>query len=526
MSQRCFSRTLAASLALVCASFASRAQAQLGGPPVQYWHENVPGVWDDAVQGEHFGYAVASGDFNADGVDDLAIGVPDAQVGTIRSAGAVHVLYGRSGTALYPLGQYWYQNLIAGATNEAGDHFGSALASGDFDGDGFDDLAIGSPGETHGEDVDAGQVQVIFGSTSGLSAARGQIWHQDRPGVNGDTEIGDMFGNALAAADFNADGIDDLAVGVPGEGIPGVLFEYDQAGAVQVFYGQWGVGLVTTGANWIQQGGLVPGNVGDRDRFGQTLAAGDFNNDGVADLAIGAPAELTYSGTVSVVMGWFGFGLTRRGAQVWTQDSPGVTDTVESYDQFGFSLAAGDFNHDGFDDLAVGVPAEGVGTLGPRGGAVHVLPGTINGLTGIGSQQLTQDTGSMQDVVEGGDAFGSSLAAGDFNADGVDDLAIAAPGEGFTIDLFAVGVVHVLNGSSAGLTTAGNRLWSQSSRNVGGVASPSGLFGWGGLAAGDFDADGADDLAIGSPYDDPGIVDAGSVNVLLDLDATGDEIGP
>jgi hypothetical protein len=200
-----------------------------------------------------------------------------------------------------------------------------------------------------------------------------------------------------------------------------------------------------------------------------------------------------------------------------------VADVLEANDLFGFSLAAGDWNGDGFDDLGVGSPTERVGTLGAAG-TVHTLLGSINGLTSTGSQQVTQDTGSIQDVVEAGDLFGRALATGDFNRDGRDDLVIAATGEALTGTQYGAGVVHVLNGSSMGLASTGNRLWSQNSRNVGGVAASQSFFG-SALAVGDFDADGVDDLAVGCPYDDPGIVDAGSVNVLLDLDATGDVIG-
>lgn len=527
MSQR---RSIPTLSTLVFVLTATAASAQLGGPVVQYWHENVPGVWDDAIQNDQFGTALAVGDFNDDGVDDLAIGVPNAQVGTVLGAGAVHVLYGRVDTALYPLGQYWYQGLIrSDELNETSDWFGYALAAGDFDGDGVDDLAIGSPGEKIGGDSQAGQVQVIFGvGGSGLSNQRSQLWHQDRSGVSGETEIADAFGMSLAAGDFNADGIDDLAVGVPREGLGGIFSEYSSAGAVQVFPGQWGTGLTTTGAIWLEEGATIQGynisgSVGTSENFGWSLAVGDFNFDGADDLAVGVPGENSQAGIAYVIMGWVGFGLTGRGSQVWSQDSAGIPDSRESSDQFGWSVAAGDWNDDGFDDLAIGAPSEKVGTV-TSAGTVHTLYGSINGITATGTQQFTQDTGSIQDVVEAGDFFGRSLASGDFDADGRDDLAISAMGEGLTATQFGAGVVHLLFGSSTGVTTTDNQLWSQNSRNVGGTAADQTYFGFA-LAAGDFDADGADDLAIGAPYDDPGIVDAGSVNVLLELDESGLVIG-
>ena len=222
------------------------------------------------------------------------------------------------------------------------------------------------------------------------------------------------------------------------------------------------------------------------------------------------------AGLVLVVFGLRGVGLSNSRCQKWHQDSPGIAGETESGDIFGAALAAGDFNGDGIDDLAVGAPFESSGTAS-RTGVVHVLNGSTAGLTAAGNLLLTQDSSTIADAVETNDHFGFQLVAGDFNRDGRDDLAISAPAESLSGGDIA-GVVHLLNGSAAGLTATGNRMWSQDSTNVGGVSHQYGFFG-GVLAAGDFDGDGAADLAIGSSFDDPGVLDAGSVNVLLDLDA-------
>ena len=123
----------------------------------------------------------------------------------------------------------------------AGTPTGQSLL-GDFNGDGYDDLAVGVPYEdvvTGGSDnVDAGSVTVIYGSASGLTAAGNQVWTQGTAGMLDVVEPGDAFGYALAVGDFNGDGRDDLAVGVPNEGFASEgLGRLAAAGAVQVIYG-------------------------------------------------------------------------------------------------------------------------------------------------------------------------------------------------------------------------------------------------------------------------------------------------
>jgi len=154
--------------------------------------------------------STVSGDFNGDGYRDLAIGVPFEDVGSIADAGAVNVLYGRSGGLSAWLDQIWDQNSAGvGGAAEAYESFGQSLAGGDFNGDGLDDLAIGVPGQDVDGVLDAGAVDVLYGRIVeipvwfggptfrwplGLSSYRSQEWHQNRPGIEGEAERGDRMG--------------------------------------------------------------------------------------------------------------------------------------------------------------------------------------------------------------------------------------------------------------------------------------------------------------------------------------------
>jgi FG-GAP repeat len=173
-------------------------------------------------------------DFNGDGRDDLAVGAPNEDIGSIESAGAVNVLYGGAGGLSATGNQFWRQNSpgVLGAS-EAFESFGYALAAGDFNGDGSDDLAVGAPIEGVGGVSHAGAVNVLYGGAGGLSATGNQAWDQNSPGVLDVAQTPDHFGLALAAGDLNGDGRDDLAVGAPEESVGSAR----HAGAVNVLYG-------------------------------------------------------------------------------------------------------------------------------------------------------------------------------------------------------------------------------------------------------------------------------------------------
>lgn len=483
-------------------------------------------------------------DFNGDGYADLAIGAPYDEESGVAS-GSVNVIYG-SATGLRTEGltaednQIWYHGKPGlGGTPNDGDEFGWALAAGDFNGDNFADLAIGAPGDDVGAALDAGTVTILYGSATGLTAVGSLIGDQDDlPSSLGGAEAGDNFGYALTTGNFNGDTADDLAIGVPNEDIvPSVGPTVVDAGAVDVVYGTFGVGLTGAGSQFFYQGSNLTagGETAETgDRVGRALAAGDFDDDGHDDLAIGVPEEdrtAIDDGVVHIVYGSPTTGLESMLAVVGTPDqqlahqSFLLSDGAESGDEFGSALATGDFDNNGAHDLAIGVPLEDVNGKADAG-AVNVVYGSLDqevGLKVAGNQFWHQDVPGVAGGTDADDMFGGALAAGNFNGDTRDDLAIGCPTEDLGSDTDA-GAVNVIYGRSnaTGLGVSGDQRWNQDTSGILDSAEDDDSFGFA-LAAGDFDNDGATDLAIGVPYEglQGGIDEAGAVNVLYGEEGDG-----
>jgi nicotinate phosphoribosyltransferase len=282
--------------------------------------------------------------------------------------------------------------LAGTADAPAGARAASPRAQADFNGDDLPDLAVGAPGESVGTIEEAGAVNVLYSAgATGLTGTGSQLITQDTAGVGSDAETGDHFGLALAVGDFNGDGFDDLAVGVPDEtvgSLPG-------AGAINVLYGSAG-GLVGAGSQLFTQD-----NVG----VARAAAAGD--------LTVGSPGEsvgtVEGAGVVHTVYGVVGGSLNAgRASQMLSQDTNGVLSDPESFDSFGQALAAADFDGAGQADLVVGVPGERVDVV-EAAEAVNVLPGTAAGLTGAGSQVFHQGVPGIGSDPEMGDLFGMAL---------------------------------------------------------------------------------------------------------------------
>lgn len=336
----------------------------------------------------------------------------------------------------------------------------------------------------------------------------------DVPGVS---ESNDRFGTAVVVADFTRDGIGDVVVGSPGENVSG----FDEAGSITLLTGAprefWltDTNTRTTPTASASQAGAMAGSLEAGDEFGAALAAGDFDGNGTMELAVGAPGEAIGSkddaGVVTVVP-IDALGLFDAASRAFAQSTAGIQGAAEAGDRLGASLAVGDFNGDGRDDLAAGVPGEDIGSK-VDAGAVAVLYGSSGGISASGNDFFSQSTSGVDGAAEAGDRFGEALAAGDVDGDGFDDLIIGVPGEdiGSTVD---AGAIAVLYGTSQGLTTAGDRSIHQASPNIEGAGEADDRFG-SALASADLDLDGYDDIVVGGPGEDVGsAVDAGAIWVL------------
>jgi hypothetical protein len=361
----------------------------------------------------------------------------------------------------------------------------------DFNGDGFADLAVGVPFEDIGSVADAGAVQVLYGSAAGLQALApdDQIWSQDSPDVEGSAETADQFGFSSGVGDFNNDSFDDIAVGVPYEDPDGAPAIKD-AGAAAVLYGS-AAGLQAVSPNdqqWVQGRGGVQDRPEAIDHFGWSVGAGDFNGDGYADLVVGAPHENVglerrgvNAGAANVLYGTVaGLQATAPDDQFWHQDVPGVIGLAESSDALGWSVAAGDFDGDGFADLALGVHWEDGGAESiPRSGAVNILYGSAGGIHAARDWHLEQGDDPVEDAAEKSDEFGHAVAIDDYNGDGRADLAVGVRYEEIATPA-DIGAVHVLYGTAEGLQAEDpdDRLWTQDSPDVEDRGERWDRFGW------------------------------------------------
>lgn len=292
------------------------------------------------------------------------------------------------------------------------------------------------------------------------------------------------------AFDFNGDGYADLAAGVQGEDIGSKT----NAGAVNVIYGSTAGPTATGDQFWSQDSDGVPGVAEGDDAFREP-ESGDFNGDGYADLAVGVVGEkigaLHEAGAVNIFYG-SAAGLTATGSRFLSQDSSGVPGVAEEIDEFGATLAAGDFNGDARDDLVIGSPGEDIGANTNNSGSVTVLYGAA---TGLGNSVVQAWSSESLGFAYGG-LFGSGLAAGDVTGDGRDDLVVVGARE-----------LYVVRGGSAGLSAAA----AQHLRNVDSVD--------GSMALADFDGDHHADVALGnSRYDlhDSGDNDECRIEFLCD----------
>ncbi len=441
-----------------------------------------------------FGQVLATGDFNNDGFDDLVISAPYEDTNGATNGGRIFVFYGSlNGLQYRRNSENFTQNSIDNATNEDNDRFGWALAVGNFNGDEYEDLAVGVPYEGTGGEVDTGMVAILFGSAQGLLPSSTEAFTQDSL-VSASNEAGDRMGWSLAAGNFNGDNYDDLAVGIPYENTDGAV----NAGLVGIFFGS-AQGLLPSNSEAITQNSLINSTNEKNDYFGYALAAGNFNGDAYEDLAVGIPGEDTDGAVDTGLVGiFFGSaqGLIPSNSQAFTQNSINRARNEEG-DQLGKALAVGNFNNDQYDDLAIGVSQEDSGES-VNAGSTYIMYGSGNGLLPAKSEVLGQT--KAYDTSEANDHAGSSLATGDFDGDGFDDLIIGVPNEDIINSSENSGTIQAFFGSSDGLLEAldPHRSYWAGQISFGGLENAQDTFGFA-LASGDFDNNGKDGLAVGTP---------------------------
>ncbi len=413
----------------------------------------------------NLGTGLGSVDLGNDGIADLVAGAPfddgaSADLGAVRIARGAHSL----------------PDNIPELTVEANNDFssaGQALATGDLNGDGYVDLAVGAPG-FDAPAAAAGRVTLHFGSATGLQPVAGSTLSTN--------EAGASFGAAVAIADVNGDGYADLVVGAP-KASNGQSLE----GRVYVYFG--GAGAFDTVADAILERDQAGAD------FGSCVAAADVDGDGVADIAVGAR--------------FYDNGRTDEGALFVFQGGTsvhavplGLTSSGQSAGYLGGNCAAiGDVNGDGYVDLGAG--AIGFDTNGASNGGRAVIL--------LGGRPFDLGVDRILDGDESDGRFGTAIAGvGDTNGDGIDDFVVTAREyDNPTLD---EGRAYLFRGGSSLPTTAHAVLDSNQA---------SAFFGTAARGAGDVNHDGFADLWIGADQYDPAGSPANAGAALLFLGGAG-----
>lgn len=480
----------AAVLALATIAMPARAQAPLVTRSLETAPADVilrhSGRQAAESWGEYFGYETATGDFNADGRTDLAVSATnDSAPGDVSARrGRVYVFYGRAGgfPALVDPADQAADVILQGT--EPFSWFGSELAAGDFDGDGADDLAIS---ENDLSNVHVGRVYVVKGSriraASTITMSAGEfdsIIRGRRVGADQGYEL--FFGSSLAVGDFNRDGLVDLVMGAfAGDGVLGSV---RNSGEVAVMLGRR--------AGWAREmtsdTHSVDMTVGGRfvnHLFGNEVAAGDVDGDGLDELVVsawggrGPNGDRSSAGDVAVFSFATGSPVTFPASTdglaplgiVWAQGPLGIIHGPTVNSRIGASgsvdggrgVVIADFDGDGVNDVIIGAPF--YGPAAPNGwntGGVFVVYGgksltsgavvdLANGGSGLGAVAALIGTG------DAGSSLGDALAATDLNSDGRADVVAGAPTFGNTgnpREGFGTGSVSVFGGRSRTRTTA------------------------------------------------------------------------
>lgn len=479
-----------------------------------------------------FPRSMASGDINGDGLDDVVLGASytGSFTGVPSGTGGVYVIYGNKAIMRRRDMASQADLIISGRRQSEG----YALALGDLNGDGLDDLAIGAPfadGFVTFRKNKEGLVYVFLGRKNLVGNME---INRDADIIISGAETLDYSGASLAIADLNGDGLGELIIGVP---VSSASLDWGRrlSGTTYVLKGRKSfsprVDLKETADVVIYgaQGG---------ERTGTSMAVGDFNGDGRADLMLGAPnGSPEVNGVVRKGAGaaYILFGQVQMPKDIDLRRDANVRFIgSENGDGGAYSVAFGDINGDGFDDAVIGAPAarhlnvirrdlfddiQGISDHDPMGqvafrrgasggaeGETYVIFGgkDVTGVFDLRRQshitlygaRYEEDFSGDVNLIGSGEDSGIAVATGDINGDGIDDVLIGAPFGGAQVTATErVGRVYVFYGAKGLAGTFGLSkhadfvLYGHRTGDRTGAA----------IATGDVNGDGKDDILVAAP---------------------------